>query len=441
MKQNWKAQNLAAHGEQAQEQLAGLQKQFPQLKLTKSLEKALIKTLGNAFFLSRYLRRSPETLAHLFQDPQWQTTKSLKNYQNQEHYQKVFQAPNKDSAQKLLLAFKYQELLRISLKDLGLGVAFEEIALELSELALAIIQASLHTSLLNLGLSSEILKNFSILALGKLGGSELNFSSDVDLIYFCKTPDTKDTSLEIFHKLAQNFTQILNQKSPEGFLYRVDLELRPHGARGALVPTLEALEEYYESLGQNWERMAMIRAKGIAGSLALSQIFIQSIQPFVYPRHSDYAFLEDLMAMRQKILSNLKNTSNDNYHVKLGQGGIRQLEFFVQSFQVLYGGKQSQLQNPSLLKALKNLEKLKLLKASDVTQLKEAYVFLRTVENRLQQMEERQTHQLPKDPLAQTALLRGLGYEDDLEQAQKDFEQKLNQHRQVISNHFDKLLS
>ena len=240
-----------------------------------------------------------------------------------------------------------------------------------------------------------------VLAMGKLGGAELNFSSDIDLILaYPRAGQTAgkrqiDNS-EFFRKLAQTLVRLLAKITEHGFVYRVDLRLRPFGESGPLVLNFDALEQYYLTQGREWERYAMIKVKPIYGDPEDCAELMTLLKPFVYRRYLDYSAIESLRDLKQRITAEV-NRKGMQQNIKLGPGGIREIEFIAQAFQLVRGGRETSLQSRSLYKALREAGNLSLLPATEVSELLEAYEFLRYAENCLQMVNDQQTHSLPDE--------------------------------------------
>jgi [glutamine synthetase] adenylyltransferase / [glutamine synthetase]-adenylyl-L-tyrosine phosphorylase len=259
---------------------------------------------------------------------------------------------------------------------------------------------------------------FCVMALGKLGGRELNFSSDIDLIYLYEgegacVKDGAVTALsneEFFTKVAETVTRSLNERTADGFLFRTDVRLRPEGAFGPLVRSASELEYYYSTAGQTWERLAMIKARPVAGSLEVGAEMLESLHAFRYPRHPPPSLLEEVAAMKARSDAEVVGAGALNRDVKLGTGGIREIEFVAQSLQLLNAGRYPFLQTHSTEKALGLLARYGLMERADAARLEESYWFLRRVEHRLQIREEEQTHLLPVEPAAYASVAASLGF-------------------------------
>lgn len=259
---------------------------------------------------------------------------------------------------------------------------------------------------------------FCVMALGKLGGRELNFSSDIDLLYLYEGEgacvkggvETSVSNEEFYTKVAETVTRALNERTGDGFLFRTDVRLRPEGAIGPLVRSASELEYYYSTAGQTWERLAMVKARPVAGSLELGAEVLESLHGFRYPRHPPPSLLEEVAAMKARSDAEIVGASALDRDVKLGTGGIREIEFVAQSLQLLNAGRYPFLQTHSTEQALGLLARYGLMEASDAARLGETYWFLRRTEHRLQIREEEQTHLLPQDPAEFAAISASLGF-------------------------------
>ncbi|MGD1032357.1 MAG: hypothetical protein ABSA05_14605 [Opitutaceae bacterium] len=260
---------------------------------------------------------------------------------------------------------------------------------------------------------------FCGLALGKLGGGELNFSSDIDLIFcyegegVCRRGGSpmSASNIEFFTKLAENLTGLLGAATEDGFLFRVDVRLRPDGAWGPLVPSLLAVENYYATVGQTWERMALLKARPVVGNLDLGAELLEDLHSFRYPRHPPPSLLAEVAAMKLRTEREIVGSEALERDLKRGPGGIREIEFIAQSLQLLNAGRFPFLQTHSTATALEQLARYELLDIRDARFLAEAYWHLRRVEHRLQMRDERQTHELPADAGELETLASSLGFE------------------------------
>ena len=248
------------------------------------------------------------------------------------------------------------------------------------------------------------------LGMGKLGGGELNFSSDVDLM-FCFQPTEElqgHEAEELYTRSARLFISTLNQTTQDGYVFRTDTRLRPFGDSGPLVLSVDAMEEYYQNHGRQWERYALIKARPVAGSLETGARLLDALRPFLYRRYLDYSTIESLREIKQMIEDELREKGLAR-NVKLGPGGIREVEFIVQTFQLIKGGRLPALRTTSLLEALQVIRELELLPRASADLLRDAYLVLRAVENRLQEWDDQQTHVIPEDEDRRCKLALSMG--------------------------------
>jgi glutamate-ammonia-ligase adenylyltransferase len=355
----------------------------------------------------------------------------------------------------ILRRFKYREMLRIAARDLNGLASLEEVTGELSALAAATLQIAYEVARRRLvgehgvplmrtptGLQEA---DLVIMGMGKLGGRELNFSSDIDLIYFYSSDDGETSGTDIgdgetkgkislhafFVKLAELITKAISQVTEDGFVFRTDLGLRPEGKNGDLAISLRSAEIYYESWGQSWERSAMLKARPVAGSIRLGEKLLDTIGPFIYRKYLDYTLIEDMMAMKKKIDASLVRERESEDNLKLGRGGIREIEFFIQALQLVYAGKNPRLRERNSLRALQALKEARIVSGEDCLALGEAYRFLRTVEHRIQVVQERQTHNLPSKEEEMQVLARRCGFLRA--NCPNRFREVLEEHRQKVS--------
>jgi len=279
------------------------------------------------------------------------------------------------------------------------------------------------------------------LGLGKLGARELNFSSDVDLIFAYpkggQTHGTKHTTgnEDFFSRLCRRLIKVIGQPTADGFVFRVDARLRPFGESGPLTMDFDTMEQYYQQQGREWERYALIKARAVAGDIDAGSRLIKRLHPFIYRRYLDYSAFESLREMKQMIARDVKRKGMQN-NIKLGPGGIREIEFFGQIFQLIRGGVTPALQDTGIIKVLKALSSERHIPPNVCSELVDAYVFLRNAENRLQAFSDQQTHQLPSDDNGNLRLAASMGVADI-----ESFRALLNKHRQIIHGHFQMLLA
>ncbi|MCS5587206.1 MAG: bifunctional [glutamate--ammonia ligase]-adenylyl-L-tyrosine phosphorylase/[glutamate--ammonia-ligase] adenylyltransferase [Porticoccaceae bacterium] len=349
---------------------------------------------------------------------------------------------------KQLRLFRRREMIRIIWRDFTRLATLSETTRDVTLLAEACVNTALdylHQMVVeDLGVPvgpSGNEQRMLVIAMGKMGGCELNISSDIDLIF--AYPQAGETRVarrpvsnqEFFVRLGQKLIAALDAQTADGFVFRVDMRLRPYGQSGPLVQNFAALKEYYLTQGRGWERYAMVKARVVAGSAEDAKTLREMLHPFIYRRYLDYGAIEALRDLKRKInLEVARKGMHDN--IKLGRGGIRELEFIVQSLQLIRGGRLKALQIQSLQLALEQLASEGLLSASDKNQLWGAYQFLRNSEHVLQAMGDKQTQQLPVDPLSQQRLATVMG-----EASWQDFKQQLELHRQLVYQCFSSMIA
>ncbi|MCG8707342.1 bifunctional [glutamate--ammonia ligase]-adenylyl-L-tyrosine phosphorylase/[glutamate--ammonia-ligase] adenylyltransferase [Brenneria sp. 4F2] len=280
-----------------------------------------------------------------------------------------------------------------------------------------------------------------ILGMGKLGGCELNFSSDIDLIFaYPENGQTRGGRRELdnaqfFTRLGQRLIKVLDQSTVDGFVYRVDMRLRPFGESGPLVLSFAAMEDYYQEQGRDWERYAMVKARLLGEAEGeYSQELRSTLRPFVFRRYIDFSVIQSLRNMKGMIAREVRRRDLRN-NIKLGAGGIREIEFITQVFQLIRGGREAGLQERALLPTLHHIGQLGLLAPPQVTALREAYCFLRRLENLLQAIADEQTQTLPDDALNQARLAWGMGFD-----GWSKLEQTLEKHTRSVRGVFDDLI-
>jgi glutamate-ammonia-ligase adenylyltransferase len=316
---------------------------------------------------------------------------------------------------RLLRLWKGREMLRVSLREVANVAPLEETAAELSHIAeICIRQVFRHWNEELRRKFGSPNTQFSVLALGKLGGNELNHSSDVDLIFLYGDEGQLTPRLsyhEFFNRLAERIAESFSVSHPDGPLFRIDLRLRPEGSAGPLARSLESMAHYYWGFGETWERLALIKGRGVAGDREVAYEFLRQQQPFIYPHSPTPDLLDEVANIKRRIERDVVGQKDLERDVKLGRGGIREIEFVVQTLQFIHGARHAFLQETSTLKALQGIAQLELLPKKDVLDLDRAYRFLRRTEHRLQIEAEQQTHTLPTGEQALRSLALSLGFE------------------------------
>ncbi len=336
----------------------------------------------------------------------------------------LLDCPDEAALRRRLRLLRQREMLRIAWRDLAGWARLDETLGDLSELADACIQGALQRldewqsaeTPPPLRLNGRGPAPLVVLAMGKLGARELNFSSDIDLIfaYPDARPARKRGALspeQYFTRLGQSLVQALSDRDADGFVFRVDMRLRPYGSAGALVCSYEALEEYYQSQGREWERYAMIKARPVTGDAAARDELMELLRPFVFRRYLDFQAFDALRDLKRQIRREVERRDQQD-NIKLGPGGIREIEFIVQAFQLVHGGREPRLRQRRVLDVLPVLAELKLLPAHATAQLAEAYHFLRRAENHLQALHDEQVHRLPEDEGERLRLALSMGFPD-----------------------------
>jgi glutamate-ammonia-ligase adenylyltransferase len=347
----------------------------------------------------------------------------------------------------LLRRCRRRELVRIAWRDLAGWVDLSETISDLSAFADAILDNALETlyqwQCRRYGTPTAAdgsTQHLVVLGLGKLGAKELNFSSDVDLIFaYPQAGDTRGTNHpigndEFFLRLCRRLIKVIGQPTADGFVFRVDTRLRPFGDSGPLVMDFESMEQYYQQQGREWERYALIKARAVAGDIDAGDYLLDRLHPFIYRRYLDYSVFDSLREMKDMIALEVKRKGMDN-NIKLGAGGIREIEFFGQVFQLIRGGVTPALQTPGILKTLKTLAGEGHVPKEVCNELIDAYIFLRNTENRLQAFSDQQTHDLPADDRGLLRLAESMRYTDTV-----SFNSDLSRHRHAVHGHFQMLL-
>ncbi len=335
----------------------------------------------------------------------------------------------------------------IAIADLGGVWTVEEVTRRLSEAAGLFVSLAVRFLLMRAAQAGQIQprdpaapeegSGFIVLAMGKFGAHELNYSSDIDLIIFFDrdaaplAPDVQPAAF--FVRLTRDLVHILQERTADGYVYRTDLRLRPDpGSTQAAIST-EAAFRYYESLGQNWERAAMIKARPVAGDIAAGEAFLEALSPYIWRKYLDYNAIADIHAMKRQIhaAKGHEQIAVAGHNLKLGRGGIREIEFFVQSQQLIAGGRQRALRSRQTLAALNTLAEFDWISPAVRDDLGEAYRYLRRMEHRLQMMADQQTHTLPSSPQELARFAAFAGY------AQlADFERDLRHAMQTVQKHY-----
>ncbi|MFQ5328433.1 MAG: bifunctional [glutamate--ammonia ligase]-adenylyl-L-tyrosine phosphorylase/[glutamate--ammonia-ligase] adenylyltransferase [Thermodesulfobacteriota bacterium] len=396
----------------------------------------LITLCGSSQMLTTIIAREPAFLNELLVNRQIEVEKGVVIF-TEELGSWIGECREKVEAARLLRRYRHQEYLRIGARDLLDLAPLKETTAELSGLASASLEVATNFCLRELkekhgaplqeddsGSTSEA--QFVVMGMGKLGGGELNFNSDIDIIYLYSSDRGATSGSDghgvrsidlhtFFVRLSEMVTKMVGAITEDGCVFRVDLDLRPEGTRGPITNSLRSAEIYYESWGQSWERAAMIKARPVAGSTALGEKFLAMIEPFVYRRHLDFTAIEEIRAMKERIDLSLLRKGREWANVKLGRGGIREIEFFIQALQLIHGGKDRLIRLKSSLDTIRTLAEREYIEGKDAVTLTESYIFLRNLEHRIQIVEGRQSHTIPEEGREVQRLAKMMGFLDKAE--------------------------
>jgi len=382
-----------------------------EIKPDKNLPLSMLgKTWACSDFIARNCIRYPQMIIALLAEG-FESTRSPDDYSNLVE-QAVASATDDAMLMTALRELRQQEMVRIAWRDLNQLASVETILHELTNLAIAMVSITLQA------LEKEQAEIFGmpcdangeeqsllVAAMGKMGGGELNFSSDIDLIFTFsedgETTGNRHTShYEFYLKVIRKLVKVLDEVTADGFVYRVDTRLRPFGQSGPMAMSFSGMEQYYQMQGRDWERYAMIKAKLITGR-ENDRLYLQSmLTPFVFRRYLDFSMLDSIREMKAMINAQMKRKGM-KHNVKLGKGGIREIEFIGQTLQLIRAGRDPELRARSIIKVLTLLAEKQYLQKKEVELLIAAYWFLRKLENRLQILSDKQTHVLPEDELSQ----------------------------------------
>jgi len=415
--------------------------------ITESLSNAatlarLVFICGSSGYLSGILSRHPALFSWIFVAEGLDETKDFSDF----HAELGAATEDEEEAGCMagaLREYKQKEFLRIGARDLLNLADMTGTTRELSDLASASLDIALAWAIKSLKKAhgaplyideegEEKEASLSVIGMGKLGGRELNFSSDIDIIYVYTSdkgetagvegkPSSKISLHAFFVKAAQLVNKLISSVTDNGFVFRVDVDLRPEGRSGALANSLASMEAYYESWGLSWERAAMIKARPVAGDASLGEEFARMIKPFVFRKYMDFTILEEIKLMKEKVDLSLLRRNPDAVDVKLGEGGIREIEFFCQALQIVHAGKDEKVRSRNTLETLEALSRGGYIKENEAASLKESYTFLRNLEHRIQIVECRQSQAVPARAEELERLARMMGFSDSREKKAGQF--------------------
>ena len=411
----------------------------------------LSTTWGGSDFAAEQCLQRPELLFRLYQEPEW-----LSQFNPEQHHVRLSELINTITSEaeliKQLRLYRNQEMVRIIWRDLNRLATMQETTADLSAMADACVDQALHW------LYQDSCKAFGtpmggnpgeepepqhmvVLGMGKHGAHELNLSSDIDLMF--TYPHKGETvggrrtldNQEFFIRLGQRLIKVLDSKTSDGFVFRVDMRLRPYGSSGALTMSFSAMEQYYQDQGRDWERYAMIKARPVAGDVAAGEQLLNILRPFTFRRYIDFGAITALRDMKLLIKREVKRKCMEN-NIKLGHGGIREIEFIAQSFQLIHGGRDRSLQCRALLDVLDILEQSGYMPPEATGELREAYIFLRNLEHAIQAVRDQQTQTLPDFDPPQQRLACIMGHVDWAELVAT-----LDNYRNNVVRHFDHIIA
>ena len=392
------------------------------IALSADARAVLEAAFGNSPFLCRLALRERAMLPQLLANPQDAV------HAVGERALAAADAPDQNAALSELRGAKRQAALAIALADIAGLWTVDEVTRALSEFADACVKGALRFLLREAaertglperdGATLEAETGLVVLAMGKYGAFELNYSSDIDLVVFYdqrrfpfrKRDDARGAAVDI----VKGLVKLLSETTAEGYVFRVDLRLRPDAGATQVAISIDAAEAYYEGMGQNWERAAMIKARPCAGDPQTGAYFLKAVEPFVWRRNLDYAAIEDIHSIKRQIHAHGGHGAITvaGHNIKLGRGGIREIEFFAQTQQLILGGRNPNLRPPATMAALDALCARGLVSETATAELKDAYRYLRKLEHRLQMIEDEQTHTVPKSDEGLAHIACFMGYAD-----------------------------
>ena len=387
-----------------------------------SRDKAILPAMMQMFSASQHIADAIIRQPSVF-DTMWhsQGAPTARHWLIDEVVNRIATASDDQQAAILLNSFKQHHVARIAYGDIIRGQRVEVVTRQISYLADALCEAAVrrvHEQLANhfgTPRCDDARCRVVVLALGKLGGRELNYSSDIDLIFIYDGDGETDgnkriSNAEYFDHFVRRFVKILTLNTLRGTAYRVDLRLRPDGAMAASALTRAAALSYYDRKGRVWERQAMVKARPIAGDTALGQEFLKQLEPWIYKHHLSRTEISGIQALKRQIEVRSRRAGTEHLDVKVGQGGIRDIEFVIQFLQLLLGAEHPQIRTGNTLEAIAQLECAGGLSMQERTLLERNYVFLRKIEHRLQVMFDTQTHRMPADTHEMKKLARRMAF-------------------------------
>jgi len=408
------------------EQVAALQ---PLLDSSAAVRSLIAHIAAGSPFLSGLVRRYPEfALEALTTPPEQQIAAICKRLEKQ-----VAAAPSQSELMRHLRIARNHAALLIALADIAGQWSCEQVTRALTQFADVAVACAVNWLLEDAVEAGKLTpeenqkpsEGYTVLAMGKHGAGELNYSSDIDLIVLYdpeKVPlEQRDNAAQVYVRITRTLATVLQDRTGDGYVFRVDLRLRPDPRATQIAIAIGAAENYYASMGQNWERAAMIKARAVAGDLQLGEDFLKQLRPFVWRKYLDFAAIADVQSLKRQMHAHKGHASIVvlGHNIKLGRGGIREIEFFVQTQQLIAGGKNPELRGNRTQEMLKKLVEAGWIEQVASDELDEAYVFLRTIEHRLQMVADEQTQTLPATEAAFAGFAKFCGYDDPVELADR----------------------
>jgi len=404
------------------------EKVFTFLSHHKEVVSSLLLLFGSSQYLSTFLFSAPQEYLGWLSTPDLLKQPVSRGAMLSDLRREITLKMPVNEVKTILRRFRKREYVRIALRDMLEYGTLAEITQEISNVADVCLQMAYEVCNRDLqkrygrplytdrnGQIQEC--QFAVLGMGKHGGEELNYSSDIDIM-FLYTSDNGETESgtltnhQYFVKLSEMISQVIGATTEEGFVFRVDTRLRPEGEKGDLACSLRSYEIYYESWGQTWERTALLKVRPVAGDDSLGRAFLAMIHPFVYRKYLDFTAIDEIREMKAKIDKNIAIKGKETRNVKLGYGGIREIEFFVQALQLLYGGKEPWVRERNTLRALHRLAQKGFISYEEEELLSKAYHLLRRIEHMIQIVGERQTQIMPADTRELMTLAKRIGYQE-----------------------------
>jgi [glutamine synthetase] adenylyltransferase / [glutamine synthetase]-adenylyl-L-tyrosine phosphorylase len=426
------------------------------LELHPRLTHYALIVFSHSHFLGETLLGNPDLLSSILQERSLDRSFSREDFQERLRQFRSRRVENDVST--VLADFKRREYVRILLRDVLRIAALAETTTEISALADVLVEGALEESEnrlqrrygppQHLDQSGRLLDTpFAVLSLGKLGGNELNYSSDIDLMFIfgdgTDPPRAPLSQREYFVRLAQEVTSVLSRATPQGPVFRIDLRLRPQGGEGELAIGLAQALRYYATTAEDWELQALIKARHSAGNAGLARQFIQSVRPYVYTEEANFAAIKTALVAREKMQKSRHRQSGEQasaIDVKIDSGGIRDIEFLVQCLQRVYGGTERWLQSSGTLFSLHKLYDNGHLSGAEFHELTTAYEFLRTLEHRLQLRRGQQTHRMPGSGPDLQILQRSMGRFDPARNRQEEFVSLVRHRMSLVSEIYRRVI-